>query len=101
MKLEIEKVVRTKETVEIKLPYYFLHDLSDDNGDYEIHGKIEPARTTTIKLRESWRGYESAEVEIEDRPAQSMGCYITDAHRSTKARYLAAKARAAELLEGA
>jgi len=94
MKLEITKTVDQTETIEIEFPYYYKHDLMCDDVDSVIYGKIELERHTAIQLRYDYRsGERSFELEVEQRPAETLGCYMTDKHKGGEVEYIDAKAK--------
>lgn len=100
MKLEIKRKVEQTEIVDIDLPYYFKHDLSNDDAEYVIYGKVE--RTMCVKIKIS-RAYNSRshefEIAIEDLPAAAYGCYMTHEHQSSEAEYLSAKTNLLEAIQ--
>ena len=103
MKIEIVETQKVKKTVDIKLPYYFKHDLMLDESDTIIYGKLEEKTSTTITLRSGWRDEEiqSAEIEIETINWASSSCYLKDEYKSGESEYLEAKQKALSLMEKA
>lgn len=92
MKLNITRRVEVVEAIDIELPYYYRHDLMLDTSESVIYGKVEESRHTAIKISCSLgdRGHEF-ELAVENRPAGTVGCYMTDEYRSSEDVYLAAK----------
>lgn len=102
MKLEITRKIEQKETVEIDLPYYYIHDLMLDEADVIIYGKVEEKRCTSIIIGHSYGSHNNEfELSIEDRPASAYGSYMTDEYKSSEAEYLAAKAKLLAAAEAA
>jgi len=94
MKLEITRDVKQTETIEIEFPYYYKHDLMLDEVDSVIYGKIEEKRHTAIHVSFDYRSRERRfELEIEQRTAETLGCYMTEEHKGSEAEYLDAKAK--------
>lgn len=85
MKLEVIETVKVTKEVDIDLPYYYRHDL--DNST--IYGKIEEKKCTYIQLTNY--DYESIyELNIEHRPANYFGCYMTEEYAGTEEEFLRA-----------
>lgn len=82
--------------IDIQFPFYYEHDLSGDNNDYIIYGKIMEDGVVTI--RES-KIYDSGEYvyEVEYSPVfdpDSMKSYLLDPeHRSTEEKFNAVYSR--------
>jgi hypothetical protein len=86
MKVKIKEVVKMKikirstveKTVEVELPIYYVHDLSDQYTTV-IYGKIEEGRTITVTERRGF-GKTVFEVEVEENNGHYGGYsnYITD-----------------------
>ena len=92
MKLEITREVKKTETIDIEFPYYYKHDLSSDEEDVVIYGKIDEKKHTSIKIgKRYWDQSIEFELEIEERGAASLACYMTDEHKSSETEYNAAK----------
>lgn len=92
MKLEITRNVEQRETIEIQFPYYYKHDLMFDDVDSVIYGKAEEQRNTKIHVTYGYSNKERRfELEIEEKPAATVACYMTDEHSSNEAEYRAAK----------
>lgn len=99
MKIKIIKQIEKTEVVEIVFPYFYKHDLLLDHADIVIYGKIERKTHSTITLSYEPNDDEKAEIEIEHRPAESLGCYFADEHKSTPEEYLDAKRKALEIIQ--
>lgn len=91
MQVEMIKKVESKETVEIEVPYYYLHDVGD-TGDYHVYGKIEDRRLITITVQ----GYPERvgfDLEIDARHISTCGEFMSSPYwKSTEAEFLKAKA---------
>ena len=93
MKLEITRNVKQTETIEIEFPYYYKCDLMLDDVDSVIYGKIEEKRHTKIQVSFDYRSSERRfEFVIEQRAAETLGCYMTKEYKSSEVDYLNAKA---------
>lgn len=96
MKIEITTNVKTTKTVDVRLPYYYKHDLGSDHGESIIYGKIEELEATAIH-ESNWYGGKVS-FEIEHTPYKSIknsgfGCYFSDEFKSSEKEFNAAKER--------
>ena len=66
MEITLIKQIPQIVTVEVELPYYFEHDLSDDYGESIIYGKIEEKLYTTIHESKRYDGLVTYEIEKEE-----------------------------------
>jgi len=92
MKIQIEEKV--KREIEVEVPYYYKHDLTD--YEYEntsvIYGKITETESFTVheKIRDSG----NIIYEIEKEKRWGDGSYFSDKYKSTIGEYEEAKERA-------
>jgi hypothetical protein len=95
MLVEITRTVKTKETIEIELPYFYKYDLMLDQCDSVVYGKITENDHRTIRITYQGR---NVMVEVEGRRTdwRQIECYLTDEHKSNAREYAKAKAIAAE-----
>jgi len=95
MKIKVTENVQVEKEVEVELPYYYEHDLSDLYEPNSIYGKIvSEDKKFTIHERENSDGFMSYEIEEED----SDGSYFKPEHKSTQKAFESAKQRAVEFL---
>lgn len=97
MKIEITKTKEVKEIIDVEIPYYYKHDLTDigDYGDSIIYGKILPDCEYTIHEKTSeYSDRKTYEIEKDSR---SNG-YFDEKFKSTKEEFEDVKARALEFL---
>lgn len=90
-KITIRKHVTTQTEIEVDLPYYYKHDLSDDHGDSIIYGRIDGEISTAIHENESVYG--DVKYEIEKEKWTGDGSYFSDDHKSTELEYNKVKER--------
>mgnify|MGYP001283798686 FL=1 len=103
MEITLIKQIPQEVIVEVELPYYFKHDLSDDYSESIIYGKIEEELYTTIHETESWDGRKSYEIEKEEHVSiarRGLSSYFEDEHKSNKKEYEAVKERCLLFLSG-
>jgi hypothetical protein len=94
MKLEIIKSIKEKQIIDIDFPYYYKHDLMLDTMDSVIYGKIEEFKNTAIIITDDYLNKSNYfEFEISIEPANIMGCYMVDKHKSNELEYLTAKSK--------
>lgn len=100
MLVEITKTVRTRETVEVTLPYFYKHDLMLDECDSVIYGKIDEKERCSIRV--TYQGNKT-HVEIERNQVNwhSVGCYLADEYKSNAEEYAKAKELALKEIESA
>lgn len=78
--IEIEVDVVEKKKVEVEVPFYYKHDLSDDQSTTTIYGKITDTEVVTINrdvqyIRDTVRW----EIRRESRPhLQGYNSYLTE-----------------------
>lgn len=101
--MEITLVKQTTQlvTVEVELPYYFEHDLSDDYGESIIYGKIEEKLYTTIHESKRYGDLATYEIEKEEHVSialRGLSSYFEEEHQSTKEEFEAAKQRCLKFL---
>ena len=99
MKITITKFIKTQETIEVELPYYFKRNLDLDFDNKTIHGKIEKDKTTYIAIQTFRTAY--AEIEVRGASCQEFSCYLKDEYKSTKEEYEEAKGIALSLIQNA
>lgn len=91
MKIEIEKSVSVKETIDVEFPYYFKHDVSSDHCNSVIFGKIELNRTVTLQKNHSYVCTDDSwELNVEGCNAWRMGRYFAADCRSEEWEFLEA-----------
>jgi hypothetical protein len=94
MKIEVTRTKRVKEEIEVEIPYYYKHDLTD--YDYEntsvIYGKITENEIFTI--HEKIRDNGNVIYEIEKEKRWGDGSYFAEKYKSTNGEYEEAKERA-------
>ena len=103
MKITLTKLIPQKETIEVELPYYFKHDLSDDYGESIIYGKIEEKLYTSIHETERYHGKESYEIEKKEHysiETSGLSSYFEDEHQSSREEFEAVKERCLSFLNG-
>ena len=96
MKIKLIKLIPQEAIIEVELPYYFKHDLSDDYSESIIYGKIEEELYTTIHETESYDGRKSYEIEKERLVSiarRGLSSYFDDEHQSSREEFEAVKAR--------
>ena len=102
MEIKLIKHIRQEVVVDVELPYYFKHDLSDDYSESIIYGKIEEKLYTTIHETESWDGRKSYEIEKEEHESiasRGLSSYFEDEHKSNKREYEEARERCSFFLK--
>ena len=94
MKIQIEETKKVKREIEVEIPYYYKHDLTD--YEYEntsvIYGKITESEVFTI--HEKIRDNGNIIYKIEKEKGWSDEYYFTDKYKSTIGEYEEAKERA-------
>ena len=103
MEIKIKRLIPQEEIIEVELPYYYKHDLSDDYGDSIIYGKIEEKLHTSIHEIERYHGKETYEIEKEKHHSienSGLSSYFEDEHQSNKEEFEAVKERCLSFLNG-
>ena len=103
MEITLVKQIPQIVTVEVELPYYFEHDLSDDYGESIIYGKIEEKLYTTIHESKRYGDSRTYEIEKESHVSialRGLSSYFEDEHQSTEEEFEAAKQRCLLFLNG-
>ena len=95
MKVEVTRTTKTKETVEVNLPYYYRHDLDLVDVDCVIYGKIGEGWHTSIKVyTDSFMGLSRFAVEKEPTDWDRHSGYLDDQYKSKAIEYENAKQQA-------
>ena len=95
MKVEVIRTTKTKELVEIDLPYFYRHDLDLVDVDCAIYGKIGERWHTSVKVyTDSFIGSRRFTVEKEPTDWDRLSCYLNDEYKSKAIEYENAKQQA-------
>ena len=99
MKVEVTRTTKTKETVEVNLPYFYWIDV----GDFVLtHGKIDEHRHRSITYSVDPRsGLRAVEINSEPTDWDTISCYLADEYKSNATEYEKAKQRAIEAAQDA
>ena len=102
MEIEIIEIIQKEKTIEVELPYYYKHDLSDDRDSTIIYGKIDLNIHTTIKEREDYStGKREYEIERESHSSiknSGLASYFKPEHKSQQLDHEEVKERALAFL---
>lgn len=103
MKIEVTKTLKSTDTIEVDLPYYYRHDLLTDHADCIIYGKIEEDKHTSIQINQQYSCSQSfsVEIEIENTSWFSLSCYLSNEYKSDEKTYTDAKNKALEIIKNA
>lgn len=96
MKITLIKQIPQEVIIEVELPYYFKHDLSDDYSESIIYGKIEEKLYTTIRETKRYAEEETYEIEKEKHISialRGLSSYFEDEHLSSREEFEAVKER--------
>lgn len=99
MKVIITETLRKEKEIEVDLPYYFRHDLSDGNYTSVCYGKITERKC--VMVTESQGNEYSFRIEADyfDSIAESgYGSYFEEQHKSTEGIFEAMKKRATDFI---
>jgi hypothetical protein len=100
MKIQITKTHETVEEVDISFPYYYEYELAAVRS-CDIYGKIDEKEHTQIRFDEHWQHIANVEFTIYETKWSDCSCYLKEEYKSTEAEFLAAKAKAMEILSRA
>ena len=97
MKIEVTTTKRVKESIEVKFPYYYIHNLT--NCDYEKKSVIFGKKTESeeITIHEIIRDKKNYIYEIEKDTRNDS--YFSDEYKSTKEQYEKAEKRLKQFLK--
>jgi hypothetical protein len=99
MKVKIKKTSETVEEVEVSLPCYYKHQREDLVWECIIYGRIDEKIHTQVEIMGAWRGYiAQAETTICETNWDDCSRYLNEEYESTEEEFLAAKAKAMEIL---
>ena len=102
MKVEVIRTTKTKELVEIDLPYFYRHDLDLVDVDCAIYGKIGERWHTSVKVyTDSFIGSRRFTVEKEPTDWGRLSCYLADEYKSNATEYEGAKQMAIQTAQDA
>jgi hypothetical protein len=104
MQIEIEELVKQSKIIEFELPYYYKQDLSDDDGETFLYGRLDEDKCTEIQVRydDNETSYETS-YEISKNSFFSIKnsgytCYIKDKYKCNEVEFEDAKKRAQTFL---
>ena len=102
MKVEVTRTTKTKEMVEVNLPYFYRHDVDLDYGNYVIFGKIDEDWHRSVKIRLHYlSGLRAVEIESEFTHWDRLSCYLADEYKSNATEYERAKQMAIQTAQDA
>ena len=99
--IEIEKNIEM-EKLTIETPFYYKHDLTSDDCDSILYGKIMDDCVITVQKTDRYLDHEiTFEFEIDERPRfNGYGAYIVEEEfQSSKEEYEAAVAEMKQFIE--
>ena len=86
MKFNITVTETTTKSIEIELPYYYEHDLSGDNHDCIIYGKITEYGTYNIEKSHSYNNND-LHYNLEKTDNQGIESYFQPQYKGSKKVY--------------
>ena len=96
IKIKIKKQIPQIEIIEVELPYYYKHIITDYYGDLIIYGKIEETLCTTIDECKSGAYIKSYEIEKEKHSSienSGLSDYFGEEYQSSREEFEAVKER--------
>ena len=103
MEITLIKQIPQIETIEVELPHYYKHDLTDDYSDLIIYGKIEEKLHTSFHETKRYDGMEAYEIEKERHSSienSGLSDYFDEEYQSNKEEFEAVKERCLLFLSG-
>lgn len=102
MKIKIQTTQQIEKEINIELPFYAKHDLSDDGYSCVHYMKIEEKKITTIERHQDWQGSgDYFKIKVEKGAVLSGHyCYIEKPeHHSSKSQFDNAEKKMREFIK--